>query len=56
MFRPLHNDGQKNIFIGSLYFYATVNLNIGVNQKFLVVEHTQQESDAAHSAIRRKTN
>lgn len=47
---------KKYIFIGSLYFYASVNLNISVYQKFLVVGHTQQENDAAHSAIRRKTN
>lgn len=40
---------KKNIFIGSLYFYATVNWNIDViTQKFLLVGHTQQEGDAAH--------
>jgi len=47
---------KKNIFIGSLYFYATVNLNIDViTQKFLAVRHTQQEGDAAHF-VRKKTN
>uniref|UniRef100_A0A2S2NJY1 DUF7869 domain-containing protein n=2 Tax=Schizaphis graminum TaxID=13262 RepID=A0A2S2NJY1_SCHGA len=46
---------NKNKFITSLYLYATTNMDIdSITHKFLVVGHTQNEGDTAHSVIEKQ--
>lgn len=46
---------NKNKFMVSLYLYAIAKLNIhSITHKFLVVGHTQNEGDSAHSVIEKQ--
>lgn len=46
---------NKNKFITSLYIYAVLTMNIqSIRHKFLIVGHTQNESDCMHSVIEKQ--
>lgn len=45
---------NRNAALSNVYLHLTKEYNIAIEQKFLVVGHTQMECDSMHSTIERK--